>query len=92
LNDASLVAGRVDEEYRALGDGLDLGECSFHRQVRDLRRNRKVELGTLRNLTLNPHVTLNEREEPFRDRQAEIGTTVLLNPTNEHKLDLSTRH
>ena len=67
LDDAGLVEHGVDEEDAPLLERLHLRERRLHRERADLRRDGEEELGAVRHLRLDPHVTQHQRDEPLRD-------------------------
>ena len=67
LDDAGLVEHGVDEEDAPLLERLHLRECRLHRERADLGRDGEEELGPVRHLRLDPHVTHHKGDESLRD-------------------------
>lgn len=78
LHDTRAIEQGIHEEDAPLLERLHLGERRLHRERADLGGDGEEELGPVRHLGLDPHVTQHERDEALRDGQPETGTTVFL--------------
>lgn len=67
LHDASGINQRVDKHDRTSLERLHLLQRVLHWTLANLGRDREEEFAALGNLTFDPHVTLHEVDETFRN-------------------------
>ena len=67
LHDTRAIEEGVHEQDAPLLEWLHLGKGSLHRERADLGRDGEEELGPVRHLRLDPHVTHHKGDESLRD-------------------------
>lgn len=67
VHDTRLILQCIHKQDRPLAEGRHFAERALHGTLTDLGSDCKVELASFGDLTLDPHVSLHERNEAFRN-------------------------